>query len=145
MFGPVPLELQDDLSRGLVVGRLEDLDHVVAPERDVDADEAAAGLADDPLAVFDPLTPGREPRNALGRPAHEGHVVRHKNDDDARSADLLTRFGRFSDAFVLLTRQPRRPGLLPEATVAAKVGRVGNAGVTEATIREATRKRQAEN
>ena len=29
-------------------------------------------------------------------------------------------------------------GLLPEATVAAKVRRVGNAGVTEPTIREAT-------
>jgi len=90
VLGAVSLELQDDLRGGLVVGRLEDLDHVVAPERDVDADEAAAGVADDPLPVLDALTPGRKPCDALGRPAHEGHVVRHKADDDAQTADLLT-------------------------------------------------------
>jgi hypothetical protein len=54
----VPLELHQDLGRSVVVGRLEDLDHVVAPERHVDTDELPAGLLDDPLALLDALAPG---------------------------------------------------------------------------------------
>jgi hypothetical protein len=34
-----------------------------------------------------------------------------------------------------LTREPRRPDLLPEASVLAKLALVGNAPVTEARIR----------
>ena len=44
VLGAVPLELHQDLGRLVVVGALEDLDHVVAPERDVDTDQAAARL-----------------------------------------------------------------------------------------------------
>src|SRR5438094_789309 len=89
VLGPVPLELQDDLGRCFVVRRLEDLDHVVAAERDVNADEAAAGLADDPLAVLDTLAPGRQARDTLRGPAHQRHVVRHGPDDDGLCADVL--------------------------------------------------------
>src|SRR5437868_625973 len=71
------LELQDDLGRGFVVGRLEDLDDVISAERDVDADEAAAGPGDDPLAILDALAPGRQAGDALRGPAHQRHVVRH--------------------------------------------------------------------
>ena len=39
VLGAVAVELHQDLDRDVVVGRLEDLDHVVATERDVDADE----------------------------------------------------------------------------------------------------------
>ena len=36
---------------------------------------------------------------------------------------------------LLLTREPRRPDLLPEASVVVKAAPMGNAGVTEAKIR----------
>src|SRR5947207_169063 len=83
VLGAVALELQDDLGRRLVVGRLEDLDDVVAAERHVDADELAAGLGDRALAVLDALAPGGQPGDALRRPAHQRDVVRHVADDDA--------------------------------------------------------------
>src|SRR5207248_8692483 len=53
-------ELRHDLERGLVVGRLEHLDDVVAAERHPDADELPAGLLDQPFAVLDAVSPGRE-------------------------------------------------------------------------------------
>src|SRR5205085_10393181 len=125
VLGAVALQLHDDLGRGLVVGCLEDLDHVVAAERDVDADEGSARLRNRALPVLDALAPRRQAGDALGRPAHQRHVVGHELDDD----------GRGVSAVLLLTREPRRPDLLPEATVAAKVTRVGNAFVTQARIR----------
>src|SRR5437763_14468055 len=81
VLGAVALELQDDLGRGLVVRGLEDLDDVVAAERDVDADELAAGLGDRALAVLDALAPSGKSGNALRRPAHQRDVVRHVADD----------------------------------------------------------------
>ncbi len=77
MLGAVALELHQNLCGRVVVGRLEDLDHVVAPERDVDADQLPAGVLDHALAFLDALPPGRQPGDALRRPAHQGHVVRH--------------------------------------------------------------------
>jgi len=70
-------KLRDDLERGLVVGGLEDLDHVVAAERHPDADELPAGLLDLSLAVLDPVTPRRQSHPSLRRPAHQVDVVRH--------------------------------------------------------------------
>ena len=58
---PWRLEPRHDLERGLVVGRLEDLDDVVAAERHPDADELAAGLLDLALAVLDPVAPRGQP------------------------------------------------------------------------------------
>src|SRR5947209_3092683 len=55
----VVAELRDDLERRVVVRSLEDLDHVVAAERHPDADELSARLLDLPLAVLDPVAPGR--------------------------------------------------------------------------------------
>src|SRR5919204_4151355 len=77
VLGAVALQLHQDLRRRLVVWRLEDLDDVVAAERHVDADEAAPGLGDDPLAVLDALAPGGQTRDALRGPTHQRHVVRH--------------------------------------------------------------------
>src|SRR5262249_59289549 len=76
-LGAEALELHQDLDGRLVVRRVEDLDDVVAAERHVHADELAACLVDDALALLDPLAPGRQPRDALSRPAHQRHVVRH--------------------------------------------------------------------
>ena len=45
--GPVTCELEDDAIRSLVVGRLEDLDDVLAAERHVDVDELPAAVLDD--------------------------------------------------------------------------------------------------
>src|SRR5262245_55119970 len=70
------LELHQHLDRDLVVGRLEDLDDVVAPERDVDADQLPAGGLDHPLPLLDPFAPARQPGSARRGPAHEGDVVR---------------------------------------------------------------------
>src|SRR5439155_8447993 len=61
----VALELHHDLDRDLVVGCLEDLDDVVAPERDVDADELPAGLLDRELPLLDALAPSRQARETL--------------------------------------------------------------------------------
>jgi hypothetical protein len=61
VLGAVALELHQDLGGGVVVGRLEDLDYVVAAEGDVDADERAAGLFDDPLALLDALRQAGSP------------------------------------------------------------------------------------
>src|ERR671938_550462 len=77
LLGAVSLELHQDLDRDLVVGRLEDLDDVVAAERDVDADQRPARLLDRPLALLDALAPGGEACDALRRPAHQRDVVRH--------------------------------------------------------------------
>src|SRR4051794_34939658 len=60
VLGAEALELHQDLDGELVGRRLEDLDDVVAPERDVDADQAAARLLDHALALLDPLAPARE-------------------------------------------------------------------------------------
>jgi hypothetical protein len=77
MLRPEPLELHQDLDRDRVVGRLEDLDDVVAAERHIDADELAAGRLDDPLALLDPLAPRRQAGDALRRPTHQRDVVGH--------------------------------------------------------------------
>ena len=61
----------------LVVGRFEDLDDVVATHRHEHADELAAGLVDDALALLDPLAPRGQAGDALRRPAHQRDVVRH--------------------------------------------------------------------
>jgi 23S rRNA pseudouridine2605 synthase len=74
----VALELHQDLGGRLVVGGLEDLDHVVAAERDIDPDQAPARRLDHVLALFDPLAPGGQARDALRSPAHQRHVVRHQ-------------------------------------------------------------------
>jgi hypothetical protein len=73
-----PLELHQDLHRHRVVGCLEDLHHVVAAERHVDADQRPARRFDDVLAFLDALAPGRQAGDPLRRPAHEGDVVRHQ-------------------------------------------------------------------
>src|SRR5205823_11987530 len=73
----VVAELRDDLERRVIVRSLEDLDHVVATERHLDADELSARLLDLPLAVLDPVAPGRQAEPPLRRPAHERDVVRH--------------------------------------------------------------------
>ena len=73
--------------------RLEDLDDVVAAERDVDADELPAGLLDDPLALLDPLAPGRQPRDALRGPAHQRDVVRHGAGPTSRAVGRRGRTG----------------------------------------------------
>src|SRR5207245_2263603 len=52
VFGAEPLQAQDDLGGGLVVRGLEDLDHVVLAERDVVADERAAGLLPGALTLL---------------------------------------------------------------------------------------------
>jgi 23S rRNA pseudouridine2605 synthase len=83
VLGAVSLQLEQDLGSGVVVGGLEDLDHVVAPERDVDADEAAAGGVDDALAFLDALAPGGQAREPLRGPAHQGDVVRHSGEYNA--------------------------------------------------------------
>src|SRR5262249_15894840 len=86
--GAVALELEDDLRRGLVVRGFEDLDDVVTPEGDIDTDERPARLGDRPLAFLDAVAPGGQPGDALRRPAHQRHVVRHgtANDDGAPPA-----------------------------------------------------------
>src|SRR5262245_45934613 len=94
VLGAVAVELHQDLDRDVVVGRLEDLDHVVAAERDVHAHERSAGLGDDLLALLDPLAPLRQPRVALRRPAHQRDVVRHRaNIRDVRLNAYLARAG----------------------------------------------------
>src|SRR6185437_14247530 len=77
LLSSVVAELRDDLEGRVVVGRLEDLDHVVAPQRHPDADELPAGLLDLPRAVLDPVAPGGEPHPPLRGPADERDVVRH--------------------------------------------------------------------
>ena len=57
VLGAVALEAHEDLGRHLVVRGLEDLDDVVAPERDVDADQPPARLLDDPFALLHALAP----------------------------------------------------------------------------------------
>ncbi len=77
MLGAVALEPHQDLGRLVVVRSLEDLDHVVAAERHVDADQPPARLFDDPLALLDPLPPRRKPCHSLRGPAHQRDVVGH--------------------------------------------------------------------
>ena len=68
---------QEDLVRGLVVGRLEDLDDVVAAEGHVRVDEAAAPRLDRLLGLLDAVAPGRHAGHAVRGPLHEGDVDRH--------------------------------------------------------------------
>src|SRR5437588_12359007 len=75
VLGAVAVELHQDLDRDLVVGSLEDLDDVVAAERDVDADQLAARVRDDLLALLDALAPLRQARIALRPPAHQRDVM----------------------------------------------------------------------
>ena len=71
-------DLDEDLVRGLVVGRLEDLDDVVAPERHVGVDEPAAAGLDRPLGLLDPVAPGRNAGHPLRGELHQGDVDRHR-------------------------------------------------------------------
>ena len=68
---------EEDLVGGLVVGRVEDLDQVVAAERDVRVDQLPAALADLPLRLLDPVAPGGEAADPLRRPLHQRDVDRH--------------------------------------------------------------------
>src|SRR6266516_6101740 len=77
LHGAVVAELRHDLERRVVVGSLEDLDDVVAAERHPDAHQLPARILDLPLAVLDPVAPGRKPHPPLRSPADERDVVRH--------------------------------------------------------------------
>ncbi len=70
-------DCEQDLVRGLVVGRLEDLDEVIASERDVGVQKPPAALLDLALALLDPVAPGREAADAVRRPFHQRDVDRH--------------------------------------------------------------------
>src|SRR4029079_13930792 len=77
LLGAVVAELRDDLERGVVVGGLEDLHHVVAAQSHPDTAKPPTGFLDLPLAVLDPVAPGGQAHATLRRPANERDVLLH--------------------------------------------------------------------
>ena len=73
----VPHDREEDLGGGLVVGRLEDLDQVVAAEGHERVDELAAALLDRALGLLDAVAPGGHAADAAGRPLHQRDVDGH--------------------------------------------------------------------
>jgi hypothetical protein len=55
----VPCDGDDALVGRLVVGRLEDLDHVEAAERDIGGEELPATLPDGAISLLHPIPPAR--------------------------------------------------------------------------------------